>query len=131
MLNQEKVRLMTKLATFEQGKGKKCMAVQKYSRKDYVGLQMIKTFFCSTIAFVLLLLMRIFYEVEEFLENLYEIDIIQTGVMVIKTYIVFMLVCEIITIIVYWRRHIKISREVKGFQKKLKKLEKIYEREET
>ena len=34
MLNEEKVRVMTKLAIYEQGEGKKYLPISKYYRSD-------------------------------------------------------------------------------------------------
>ena len=45
MINEEKVKIMTKLAMYEQGKGRKYLPVSKYYRSDYIGLALIKNFF--------------------------------------------------------------------------------------
>ena len=45
MINEEKVKIMTKLAMYEQGKGRKYLPVSKYYRSDYIGLALIKKFF--------------------------------------------------------------------------------------
>lgn len=47
MINEEKVKIMTKLAMYEQGKGRKYLPVSKYYRSDYIGLALIKNFFWS------------------------------------------------------------------------------------
>ena len=41
MINEEKVKIMTKLAMYEQGKGRKYLPVSKYYRSDYIGLALI------------------------------------------------------------------------------------------
>ena len=45
MLNEEKIKIMNKLAMYEQGEGKKYLPVSKYYRSDYIGLALIKNFF--------------------------------------------------------------------------------------
>ena len=45
MLNEEKIKIMNKLAMYEQGEGKKYLPVSRYYRSDYIGLAMIKNFF--------------------------------------------------------------------------------------
>ena len=45
MINEEKVKIMTKLAMYEQGKGRKYLPVSRYYRSDYIGLALIKNFF--------------------------------------------------------------------------------------
>ena len=49
MINEEKVKIMTKIAMYEQGKGRKYLPVSKYYRSDYIGLALIKNFFLVTI----------------------------------------------------------------------------------
>ena len=50
MLNEEKVKVMNKLAMYEQGEGRKYLPVSKYYRSDNIGLALIKNFFMVTIA---------------------------------------------------------------------------------
>ena len=49
MINEEKVKIMTKLAMYEQGRGRKHLPVSRYYRSDYIGLALIKNFFLVTI----------------------------------------------------------------------------------
>jgi len=52
MLNEEKIKIMNKLAMYEQGEGKKYLPVSRYYRSDYIGLAMIKNFFLVTIGYL-------------------------------------------------------------------------------
>ena len=38
MINEEKVIMMTKLASYESGEGKKDISILNYFRNDYIGL---------------------------------------------------------------------------------------------
>ena len=38
MLNEQKIKKMRKLATYESGKGRKQLRISKYYRSDYIGL---------------------------------------------------------------------------------------------
>ena len=53
MLNEERIILMTKMASYEEREGKKNVAIGKYFRGDYIAIQIIKSVFCATIAFVI------------------------------------------------------------------------------
>ena len=44
---------MTKIAMYEQGKGRRYLPVSKYYRSDYIGLALIKNFFLVTIGYAL------------------------------------------------------------------------------
>ena len=83
MLNQEKIKIMTKLAAYEKGEGKKYLPVSKYYRTDYIGLALIKNYFLVSIGYVALLGMIAVYFLEELLDNIHKMDLIGLGVKVI------------------------------------------------
>ena len=47
MISKERVRHMTKLAAFEEREGKKYHKMTQYFRRDYVGLELIKSYLDS------------------------------------------------------------------------------------
>ena len=40
MLNEEKIILMTQMASYEENEGKKNMAIGRYFRSDYIAIQL-------------------------------------------------------------------------------------------
>ncbi len=131
MLNKERIRLMTKLAAYEQGEGKEYMPMSRFYRRDYIGFQMIKTLFYSTIAFGILFLLTFLYQMESFLESMYQMDMQEYIVGVLVKYIIFVAVYQVIARFVYSRRYRKGHKSLKLYFNRLKKVEKLYEREET
>lgn len=122
MLNEERVILMTKLASYEQKKGKKNIRINGYFRSDYLIMQMLKTILCSTIAYVLLLGMYMLYNLEAFTENLYEMDLIGFVQKIIMIYGVFLAVSCVLTYLIYSYRYVKARKSLRGFMGNLKKL---------
>ena len=51
MISKERVRHMTKLAAFEEREGKEYRKMTQYFRRDYVGLELLKSFLSGTISF--------------------------------------------------------------------------------
>ena len=49
MLDERKVKLMTKLALYEETHGKEDFKISEYYRKDYVGLHSICSFLWVTV----------------------------------------------------------------------------------
>ena len=45
MVNEEKVKIMNRLAMYEHGEGRKYLPVSRYYRSDYIGLALIRNFF--------------------------------------------------------------------------------------
>ena len=74
MLNEEKVILMTKLASYEKREGKANMSVSSYFRGDYISLHLLKAVIVSTISYFIGFGLYWLYYIEDLLENMYEID---------------------------------------------------------
>ena len=51
MLNEERIKLMTKMASYEANEGKRNVSIGSYFRGDYISIQVIKSIFAATIAF--------------------------------------------------------------------------------
>ena len=70
MVDQERVRLMTRLARYENGEGVEDFRIRKYYRSDYTALQLIKTWILTTLGYGLLLGLIIAGNVEFLLDNI-------------------------------------------------------------
>ena len=122
MLNEERVILMTKLASYEQKKGKKNIRINSYFRSDYLIMQMLKTLLCTTIAYALIAGLYLLYHFEELTANLYQMDLIGFVKQIVMLYGVFLVVSCVITYIVYSYRYMKARKSLKEFMNNLKKL---------
>ncbi len=130
MLNEERIRLMTKMASYEEGEGREHMPIRKYYRKDYVGYEMLKTFFTSTAAFGILLALWLIYNMEGLTALTDTGDLADLGGLALAAYIGFCAVYQIIACIVYNHRYAKAAAGLKKYQATLKKVEKLQEKEE-
>ena len=52
MLNEEKIRIMTRAAIYEQGKGEEDIKITSYSRSDYIRYNMLKTLIGVTVGVI-------------------------------------------------------------------------------
>ena len=57
MINQDRVREMTRLSILESGVGERELKISTYRRSDYVIFEMVKGFFFGTICFCTVLLL--------------------------------------------------------------------------
>ena len=87
MINEEKVKIMDRLAVYEKQEGRKYLPVSKYYRSDYIGLALIKNFFLVTIGYGLILAVIAAYNLEYLLDNVHKMDLISLGVVVLGGYI--------------------------------------------
>lgn len=126
MLNEERVILMTKLASFEKGEGKRSMAVGKYFRGDYISLHLLKTVINGTIAFIIGFGLYLLYYFEELLANLYNIDFAVFARNVISDYVVFIVAYSLLTYVVFTCRFVKAKKSIRRYYHNLKKLNAMY-----
>lgn len=120
---------MTKMACYEANEGKKNVAIGNYFRGDYIGLQVIKSVISATIAYVILFAMFILYDFEDFMANIYKMDLLGFAKSVIQYYLIFVLAYALISYGVYTYRYIKARKSLKIYYNNLKKLAYMYDRE--
>jgi len=129
MLNEERIKLMTRTAAYEGHEGKKNMAIGGYFRSDYLELHVIGSLFYGTIAFLLVAAMVLYYQFETFLQDIYKMDLLQFGKDILTYYIAFMVVNAVISYIVYSVRYSRAKKSLKHYYNNLKKLSALYEKE--
>ena len=130
MLNEEKIKIMNKLAMYEQGEGKKYLPVSRYYRSDYKGLALIKNFFLVTIGYCLVLAGIAAYFGEYLVDNIHKMDLVAVGRNAVIGYVVVLVVFSVATYIQYSVRYHKAKKSVKEYYQELTQLNKIYSREE-
>ena len=126
MLNEERVILMTRMASYEGGEGKKNVKIGSYFRSDYIALQLLKSIVSGTIAFAVIFALYIFYDFEVFMQELYEIDLFAFARNVLTNYLVSVGTYVVLTYIVCTYRYAKAKNSLKSYYHNLKKLNALY-----
>lgn len=127
MLSQERIKLMTKMAAYEENEGKKYMSIGSYFRSDYMGMQVIRSVICGTLAFFLLAGLYVYYHFETMMQDIYKMDLLLLGRRVLFYYIVFIAVYSVITYVIYSFRYSRAKRSLKHYYYHLKQLAAIYD----
>ncbi len=127
MVNEEKVRMMTKLAIYETGKGKESLSVNEYYKSDYICLGMIRSFFAGTIAYGILLLLWICAGLDKMLNKVVSLELNYVIAVVGISYLVFMFFYMLISYLVILSNYRKAEKSFKAYEKALKRLESMYE----
>lgn len=120
---------MTKMASYEENEGKGYMAIGSYFRSDYIGLQIIKSIICATLAYIVLFAMYLFYDFEYFMQDIYKMDLLEFGKNVLFYYVIFVFVYGVICYIVYSYRYHKAKKSLKKYYHHLKQLAAMYDLE--
>ena len=130
MINEEKVKVMNKLAMYEKREAKRYLPVSKYFRSDYIGLALIKNFFLVTIGYALVLAAAGAYLGEYLLDNIHKMDLISLGTYLVAGYVIMLVAYSILTYVQYAIKYHRAKKSVKEYYGELTRLERIYGREE-
>lgn len=130
MLNEKKIRIMTKLAVFEDSEGKKDIDLSKYYKNDYIRLHLIKTIISVTIGYLILLGMIAFYKSEELIRNAVSLDYESMGFKILGGYIIFLTIYILGTAIAYSVKYDRSKRKLSVYLDSLKALRSLYKEEE-
>ena len=127
MLNEERVILMTKMASYEEHEGKKNMKIGKYFRSDYIAVQVLKSILYATVAFVLIFGMFVLYDFEVFMQDIYKMDLVSFAKTLLTYYGITVVIYGAISYVIYAYRYSKARKSLKLYYHNLKKLNSLYE----
>ena len=131
MLNEEKVILMTKMAAFIDREGKKNDAINSYFKSDYIGFNVLKSLISATIVFGVVVATYVLCNFETVLSNLYNTEnLLAIGRRYLMYYLLLVGVYSLVSYVVYSLRYAKMRKSMKAYYGDLKKLARIYEKEQ-
>jgi hypothetical protein len=130
MLNEERIKLMTRMASYEDNEGRKNVAVSRHFRSDYVSLQVIKAIICATIAYMIVCGAYIYYDFEEFMSNIYKIDLLDLAAKMLKYYVIFTVTYCVLVYIAFSVKYGKAKKNLKRYFNNLKLLGAMYNKED-
>ena len=125
MVDEEKVILMTRLASFEAGEGKKYVPIANYFRTDYITLQLLKSIIAGVVVFLSIMGIYLFYNFETIMEEIYNIDFLEMGKKIGTNFAICMIVYILITYALAVYRYGKARNSLKRYYANLKKVDKM------
>jgi hypothetical protein len=129
MLNNDKIRLMTKLAVYENKEGKEDIRLSKYYKTDYVRYQAIKSIICATFGYLLILVLVILYKSEYLIKYAVTLDYKTIGTYILGIYIMVAAIYGLASVVGYSIRYDVSRKKLGRYFKLLKRLSKIYNEE--
>lgn len=130
MVNEQRLHSMIKIAKFDANDGESCKPMIQYARKDYVALQLLKSFVIGTIAFFIMLGLWVLYSMETLMKQINNMDLIQSAITLGILYGVFMVIYLLATYIIFNVKYTYGRKKVKKYYAGLKKINAMYLREE-
>ena len=92
MLDEKRIRQMTKLAFFEKKEEKNALRIGRYFRSDYIGKELLKNFFLASIGYILVLAVAVLYHIEWLVDEIDTIDLQFAAGCLIASYLCFLAV---------------------------------------
>ena len=126
MVNEDRIKLMTRMAAYEKEEHKKNKTIVSFFRSDYISMQMLKSVVSTTIAFGIIFSLYVLYDFEVFMKEIYRMDMFQFAKSVIIIYLIFLSITLVVTYVVSLYRYNKALQSTKLYYANLKKLSRIY-----
>ena len=126
MLNEKRIILMTKMASYEANEGKKNVAIGSFFRSDYIGWQVLKSIISASIAFIVVFGMYIFYNFERFMTEIYKMDLVEFVRTVFSYYLWTIGIYAAVSYVVYALRYGRVVRSIRVYQMNLRRLADMY-----
>ena len=127
MLNEERIILMTKMASYEEHEGKQNMDIGNYFRSDYISLQIMKTVISATLTFAIVLGVFGFYHFETVMKEIYQVDLLEAGRRLLLAYVIFTGIYTFICYLVYSYRYNRAKKSLKKYYSHPQELSELYE----
>ncbi|NLP34237.1 MAG: hypothetical protein GX359_03475 [Clostridiales bacterium] len=129
MLNNRKIRLMTRLAVFESKEGKEDIRLSKYYKTDYIRYQVLKSILSTTVGYLLLLVLVFLYKSEYIIKNAVSLDYKTIGSYVLGIYIILITVYGLGSLAWFSFKYDASRKKLTRYFRLLKRMKKIYKEE--
>ncbi len=120
MLDRERIILMTRMAMYEKKEGEKSINIYGYYENDYISLELLKSFFCSTISFLVVCGLYVLCYMDELGKMLYEMDLWALASRFLIYYILTVVSYGAIIYMVSRAHYAKMKHSLRGYYENMK-----------
>lgn len=129
MIDEKKVRLMTRMALYEENEGKEDLKVSAYYRKDYASLHTLYSVIWATVGYACLVFLIGVSVFDAMMEAMSMGLLVMIALAVLAGYFLVVTVYAVYSYTLYNRKHQEARRRVKGYNHSLVRLLRIYKKE--
>lgn len=130
MINEERVKELYHMAKYDSHTGREDSQMGKYYMWDYVGKELVKSFFTGSIAFVLLAVLWGMNDIEGITAKVNNLDLVDMAANIVVLYIGFLAIYLLATAMVYSLRYVRGRKKLRRYAVHLKRVRKMYQRED-
>lgn len=130
MVNEERVKKLYKIAVYEQNEEKDHRQAGQFYRSDYIGKEVVKSFFSGSIAYVFMSALWVIANWNLVMHQINTLEIVDTLVVMVVIYILFLAGYIFITALIYYYRYKHSKERLDAYIQDLKAVHVMFEREE-
>ena len=104
---------------------------RKRARKDYLALEMIKSFFCGTMAYAIIVILGAVYLLGNGAGDISTVNFIRILILTVVLYAVFLGIYLVLTYSIYSARYEKGRKASREYYHTLKRVNEMYRQEDT
>lgn len=127
LVNEEKVRMMTKLAIYESGKGKQELKLAKYYKSDYIKYSVLKTIVSTAVCYWLAIGLYVLVNLQKLIDNLTNMDYMAVLYKLIVGFVAVVLVYALFARIYYDKKYEAARPNIVIYNHFLKKMTEYYQ----
>lgn len=125
MVNKEKIKIMTKMAIYDNKAQQEDKLVKKYFKKDYISLNNLKEIFFATVFFVIIVGISFIGNVLGENIDIFEMNYKAMIINVVIKYVVMLVVVILISTRIYSRIYDKAKKKLDNYNYNLELLQKF------
>lgn len=130
MVNEDRVKKLYKVAVYEQKEEKEHRQAGLYYRSDYIGKEVVKSFFTGSFAYLIIVVLWMMSNWSLVLYQINTLEITDTLIRVLVFYVIFMAIYLFVTAVIYYFRYKHSKQKLNGYLADLKTVQRMFEREE-
>lgn len=131
MLNNNKIRIMTKLALYEKREGREDIRTSHYYKMDYIRYHLLKTIVSTTCGFLLIIILGTLYYAETLIDDIMNINYQKLGGQIVLVYIGLLIIYILCTVAIVSNKYLKSRKNLSKYNKELNALKEIYSKEDS
>lgn len=126
MVNEDKLRIMTRLATYEKNIPEKEQKEGGYFKSDYIRSHLILTIWSYSVAYFLLMVLIALYHFDNLVASFNVWKVRNFMMAAVAVYVLLMVGCVFFTIVIYSKKYAQLQKKRREYYNELKNLEEFY-----
>ena len=126
MLNQDRIRLMTHMAAYDAGAGRRDISVNEYFRGDYLSFQVWKSVIYGIIGFFIIVGLNVLYDFSMFMTDFYKMNILEYFKDLAVKFGVFIAIYVVVSYFIYAYRYHRVKKHLDTYIRLLNELYSMY-----